>query len=53
VQEALRTGRLAAGRGEITGVTGALALDDQRRVRRALSWAEIRSSTLRPLDDSP
>ena len=53
VQEALRTGRLAAGRGEIPGVTGALALDDQRRVRRALSWAEIRSSTLRPLDDSP
>ena len=53
VQEALRTGRLAAGRGEIPGVTGALALDDQRRVRRALSWAEIRSSTLRPLDDPP
>lgn len=53
VQEALRTGRLAAGRGEIPGVTGALALDEQRRVRRALSWAEIRSSTLRPLDDSP
>ena len=53
VQEALRTGRLAAGRGEISGVTGALALDDERRVRRALSWAEIRSSTLRPLDDPP
>ena len=53
VQEALRTGRLAAGRGEVPGVTGALALDDQRRVRRALSWAEIRSSMLRPLDDSP
>lgn len=53
VQEALRTGRLAAGRGEVSGVTGALALDDQRHVRRALSWAEIRSSTLRPLDDSP
>lgn len=53
VQEALRTGRLAAGRGEVPGVTGALALDDQRRVRRALSWAEIRSSMLRPLDESP
>ena len=53
VQEALRTGRLAAGRGEVPGVTGALALDDQRRVRRALSWAEIRSSMLRPLDGSP
>jgi outer membrane PBP1 activator LpoA protein len=53
VQEALRSGRLAAGRGEVAGVTGALALDDQRRVRRALSWAEIRSSILRPLDGSP
>jgi outer membrane PBP1 activator LpoA protein len=53
VQEALRSGRLAAGRGGISGVTGALALDDERRVRRALSWAEIRSSMLRPLDDSP
>ncbi len=53
VQDALRTDRLAAGRGEIPGVTGALTLDDQRRVRRALSWAEIRSSTLRPLDDPP
>lgn len=51
VQEALRTGRLAAGRGEIEGVAGTLALDDRRRVRRDLRWAEIRSSTLRPLDD--
>lgn len=53
VQEALRTGRLAAGRGEIAGVTGTLALDDGRRVRRALRWAEIRSNVLRPLDDTP
>lgn len=53
VQEALRSGRLAAGRGEIEGVAGTLALDDRRRVRRALRWAEIRSSTLRPLDERP
>lgn len=53
VQEALRAGRLAAGRGEVEGLTGTLALDDERRVRRALRWAEVRSGVLRPLDDSP
>lgn len=53
VEEALRTGKLAPGRGEIEGVTGTLALDDERRVRRALRWAEVRSGMLRPLDDSP
>ncbi|MFM7708123.1 MAG: penicillin-binding protein activator, partial [Gammaproteobacteria bacterium] len=53
VQDALRTGRLAAGRGSIDGVAGTLSLDDRRRVRRDLRWAEIRSSTLRPLDEQP
>ena len=53
VQEALRAGRLAPGRGEIEGVTGTLAVDDQRRIRRALRWAEVRSNMLRPLDDIP
>ncbi|NBU25250.1 MAG: penicillin-binding protein activator [Gammaproteobacteria bacterium] len=53
VEEALRTGKLAPGRGEVEGVTGTLALDDERRVRRALRWAEVRSGMLRPLDDSP
>jgi outer membrane PBP1 activator LpoA protein len=53
VQEGLRTGRFAAGRGELEGVTGQLALDDARRVQRGLRWAEVRNGTLRLLDDAP
>jgi outer membrane PBP1 activator LpoA protein len=51
VQEGLRSGRFGAGRGELEGVTGQLALDDSRRVQRGLRWGEIRNSTLRLLDE--
>jgi outer membrane PBP1 activator LpoA protein len=51
VQDGLRSGRFGAGRGELEGVTGQLALDDSRRVQRGLRWGEIRNSTLRLLDE--